>query len=770
MANERLLIKVIAAGQGRPQPIPGGGSSKEFKEISTEFRSQRLSELKEIKELFNRNTSSLKIIPMRVNLEKNAVAKSHLPDSVLKDDTTPIIGVGLLGELITKVTPSGLEKLEKIIGNEQNSDAIRNELSAIVNFEPISENSKLNGLSSQAIFEKSPKRKDRRVIKIITFDYQSDIENNLIMVELEELLKKNQLEYSKYIDRKGCKVYKAECNSSAQIDLLSSSIAIKSIRPMPVLKSVKRTFKSSGSFQDLPIPESGTEASFPIVAVVDGGIQNDLEPLSKWITNKDRYVAPSFENLKHGTFVAGLITWADEFNMMPEIGSFPCRVLDVQLLPNNDPSHGPTEDIMEDAFIEGLSDSLEKHGKNVKVWNLSLGTNELCREEGFSELALALDDLQDKYEVLFVISAGNFEEIPSLNYPRTEEDLKKGKITTPADSANALTVGAISHSEHRTDNGSNKGEPSSFSRTGPGPNYIIKPELVHFGGDCSVDGLSRWGIKSISDKGEIVEDIGTSFSAPLVSRTVATLYHNLNPTPSRNLAKAIIVHNARDIRNNNRVTDRESDVLGFGVPVKIEKALECNSSSITLVFEETLMPGYTLQWDDFPFPESLTKDGKYFGHISMTLVYSPYRNPSYGVEYCETFVDPSFGVFRKDRTGQLKYSGQVPMEHTGADALFENEQIQSRRKWAPVRTFHRAISNGLSGERWRLSVRLYCRHNIESSMNEFRQPFTLILTIADPNKKANVYDEMVRQLSSRYAITDIPVANRVRNTTRINIR
>ena len=99
--------------------------------------------------------------------------------------------------------------------------------------------------------------------------------------------------------------------------------------------------------------------------------------------------------------------------------------------------------------------------------------------------------------------------------------------------------------------------------------------------------------------------------------------------------------------------DGEREFDDFGMPVAVRSALECKPWSMTLVFEEQLRPGYFLEWDDFPYPPSLQKNGKFYGEISMTLAFPPRRNADYGAEYCETHIEASFGVF-------TPRSGDVP--------------------------------------------------------------------------------------------------------------
>jgi hypothetical protein len=428
--------------------------------------------------------------------------------------------------------------------------------------------------------------------------------------------------------------------------------------------------------------------------------------------------------------------------------------MDIQVLPNYDAQAGRLTRIFEDELLQTLEECLRRYANEVKVWNISLGTDEICRLDRFSDFAVQLDNLQETYGVSFVIAAGNYEEAPLFGYPRKDEEAERGRITVPADSVLGITVGSVAQADHPS-TGVRRGEPSPFSRHGPGPNYVIKPDLVQVGGNTSLDLSDRQGLVSVGHAGSTsVEDVGTSFAAPLVSRSLAYVYHRVIPTPSNTLARAILTHNARDIRTGARVEDGEDHYFGFGVPLNIDQALECQPWMTTLVFEETIRNGYYLEWDDFPYPESLMTGRRFHGEIWMTLAYPPKRSSTYGSEYCETHVDASFGVYkdRRSRDGKTRevFEGLVPVEHKRKGILYESFQVEKLRKWAPVRTYHRLLKDsGEVGKRWRLKVRLLTRHGLDEKLVS-AQPFALLLTIADPTHEAPVYDEMARKLRSRF--------------------
>jgi hypothetical protein len=69
------------------------------------------------------------------------------------------------------------------------------------------------------------------------------------------------------------------------------------------------------------------------------------------------------------------------------------------------------------------------------------------------------------------------------------------------------------------------------------------------------------GIRSVNGTGS-AEDLGTSFATPLVSRTLAQIYHQVTPTPSPVLARALLTHHARDPRTSHCVPDGDENFFG----------------------------------------------------------------------------------------------------------------------------------------------------------------------------------------------------------------
>jgi hypothetical protein len=549
-------------------------------------------------------------------------------------------------------------------------------------------------------------------------------------------------------------VYQIECRDVDDVEVLSRIVGVRQITEMPLIRAIRPRMLDPKPLPELP-NRSDVVGDVPTVVVVDSGISELNASLRSWVVGHDSQVAPRYRNTDHGTFVAGLICWGKQLNpTVAGLDDSPCAVFDLQVIPNDDPAKGDVLSLMESELLVSLEATLKEHANKYKVWNLSLGTDTVCSLEDFSPLAEELDNLQEKYQVSFVISAGNYDTPPLLDFPRTVQQLEAGRITTPADSVLGISVGSISHVDYKR-NGPRKHHPSAFSRNGAGPNFVIKPDVVHYGGACSIDLAHISGIRSTNGSGS-AENIGTSFATPLVSRTLAQIYHQITPTPSPVLARALLTHHARDPRTKSRVPDGDEKFFGFGLPETVPYCLECTSHTSTLVFDDVLRPGYYLEWDNFPYPSSLRRKGRYFGEIWMTVAFAPSRGSRWGSEYCETHVDAHFGVYRTQisrKTGVVttKFVGLVPPEHKSPGLLYESYQVEKLRKWAPVRTYYGNLGkSGERGDRWRLKLQLLTRHGVEDQAAFKPQPFSLIITISDPEKKARVYDEMAQIVRNRF--------------------
>lgn len=771
--SERLLIKLIMPKQGTERKVQTGGSPpKPFRTVDAKYRASLSAQVSAIRTAVIPQIPSAGAAPIRVKLMSKAAAKSHRPENLFSAQSCPIIGAGRLGELFVKATLNGLSRLADIIENND-SDRMTKELSCVDTIEPVTPAYRRSGMEAKDLLRRSPRGKDGFIARVRLFNMGGDDgDQQRLVQDFEKTCRTHNVRMSQDGYSEGSLTYEIECRNVADVEALSRVIGVRSIAPMPLIRTIRPRMFDAQPLPKLPTRDDVT-GDFPVVVVVDSGIGDQVPGLESWVIGRDSQVAPEYRNADHGTFVAGLICWGGYLNpTIPGLDNSPCGVFDLQVLPNDDPAKGETLPLLESEFLVSLESALQQHANRYKVWNLSLGTDTVCSLDEFSKLAEELDNLQEKYRVSFVISAGNYDTPPLLDFPRSGAQLQSGRITTPADSVLGITVGSVSHVDYKK-NGPKEHQPSAFSRHGAGPNYVIKPDLIHYGGSCSTDASHIAGIRSVNGVGS-AENIGTSFAAPLVSRTLAQIYHQVTPTPSAVLARALLTHHARDPRTALRVPDGDENCFGFGLPAPVPYCLECTPHTSTLVFDDVLRDGFFLEWDDFPYPPSLRRDGKYFGEIWMTVAFSPARGARWGTEYCETHIDAHFGVYRQERsreTGQIKpkpkFVGLVPPEHKNPGLLYESYQVEKLRKWAPVRTYYGNLGeSGERGERWRLMVRLLTRHGIEDEETFKPQPFSLIVTISDPEKKARVYDEMAQIVRNRFQSQSLTVRTAARIRTK----
>ena len=766
--QERLLIKVIMPKQGTERKVAGGGTPpKPFRLVDGEYRSRLFSQVAAIRTAIAPQIQMAGAAPVRVKLLSKAAAKSHRPEHLFSPQSCPIVGGGSLGELFVKATPRGLDRLGEIIESNV-SDQMTKELSCVETIEPVTPVYRRSGLDVTEVLRRSPRGKRGFITRVGLFDFGANGDQSKLVEDFESTCRKRDISVR---GNRGYSpssfTYEIECRNIEDIEVLSRIVGVRSIAPMPLIRTIRSQMFDAKPLPILPI-SSDVMGDFPVVVVVDSGISDQLPGLESWVVGRDSQVAPAYRNTDHGTFVAGLICWGGQLNpTISGIDNNPCGVFDLQVIPNHDPARGDTLPLLESEFLVSLDAALKEHANAFKVWNLSLGTDTVCSLDEFSKLAEELDNLQEKYQVSFVISAGNYDTPPLLDFPRTGGQVEAGRITTPADSVLGITVGAVSHVDYKK-NGPKEHYPSAFSRHGAGPNYVIKPDLVHYGGSCATDLSHIAGIRSVNGTGS-AENLGTSFATPLVARTLAQIYHQVTPTPSPVLARALLTHHARDPRTSLRVPDGDENFFGFGLPAPVPYCLECTPHMSTLVFDDVLRPGYFLEWNDFPYPPSLKRDGKFYGEIWMTVAFAPARGERWGTEYCETHIDAHFGVYRQERsreTGQvkakLKFVGLVPPEHKNVGELYESYQVEKLRKWAPVRTYYGNMQNGERGEQWRMMLRLLTRHGIEEEDAFKPQPFSLIVTISDPEKKAMVYDEMAQIIRNRFQSQNLTVRTAVR--------
>ncbi|WP_420845256.1 S8 family peptidase [Longimicrobium terrae] len=327
--------------------------------------------------------------------------------------------------------------------------------------------------------------------------------------------------------------------------------------------------------------------------------------------------ADSYEPARrvHGTAMASLILHGDLESPEPPLGR-PLYTRPI-MRPDRRGWYNAGECIPEDVlpldlFHRAVRRLYEKDGDlagaapSVRVISVSIGDRSRQFALTMSSWARLLDYLAWKYQILFIVSAGNHASEIVLDVPRRDFDALRGdpqrlesevlkaivsggwnrRLLSPAEALNALTVGAV-HDDvapvpavaHRTNPYVTAGLPSPFNATGPGFRRSMKPEVLFAGGrqlykekpgnthaDCTLvidQAILAPGHKVATPgrrPGDVTATIymrGTSNATALAARTAGLIHDVLDSlredTPEQGLEdrftavllKALLVHGAR---------------------------------------------------------------------------------------------------------------------------------------------------------------------------------------------------------------------------------
>lgn len=559
---------------------------------------------------------------------------------------------------------------------------------------------------------------------------------------------------------------------------------IFSIKPMPRLSAV---LDGVESFDVPEVREPESDGPFPVLGILDSGVK-EVPHLAPWMDGKP--LSPyslSDMDRSHGTFVSGIAVYGDELEGRTWVGGLSPRIASACVIPN--PRILACD---EDELVGNIREAIGRMSDDVKVWNLSVSVNSPISTEDFSDFAMALDEIQDAYGVLICKSAGN-----CLGFSK---GIGKEPLSAGADSVRALTVGSVAHAKSEWDD-VEVGDTSPFSRRGPGPQHIIKPEVSHFGGNAGVcpDGsISQSGVKSFALDGGCATACGTSFSTPRVSALASNLAHSLEGNFDPLLVKALIVHSATFPRDTLIPCDEKVNEMGFGVPADIQRILVDEPYEATLVLRDTLRKGEVIDIIDFPMPESLTDDGYFRGQIVLTLVGAPILDNRQGGEYCQSDIEVRLGTYDSlrsrdttqptilnpiGRTGSANlllrspYSKKTLKREDEGFALRERTLIEYGGKYYPVKKYAIDLADltpanmarVAEGRKWFMWMKGTYREAAERhallTQTSLSQEFCVLVTIRDPLHEAPVYNDVAAFLNAHgFWHQTVPISNEVRSS------
>lgn len=761
MEREKLPIKFFAPRDIDELRIEGSGTSEKPKWVLSgqelKNRAEYLSDsLNSIETIMEKRKDSPVPFSFIARIQEDATAKSKRKDIAnffQVKEMSSVIGLTATNKLI--VSFDSLSEFGKI--SERLKDCTNNDyaISCITDFEEFLPN----------VYE----AEESCNYKIKLIDYQN-YEQNLVMRRLlEHTLNNKKIEYNKTDYSEKFYVYKLKNVTNAMLDELKEADifnALFSVEPMPKYV-ISLDFLEEDD--DIPIKKPDSEKNYMTIGILDNGIET-IPHLKPWIDIERWSPYPeSSINPTHGTFVAGIALYGDECEGKGWVGHKGIKLFDAAVFPDTS-----KEGLDEDELIANIKEAVKLYNEQVKIWNLSISITRPVSDNKFSDFAIALDALQDEYNVLICKSAGNCRNF--------ESSRPKGRVHEGADSIRSLVVGSFAHKKGTYDY-AEINDPSPFSRVGPGPEFIIKPEVSHYGGNAGVDPLGNTvttGIKSFAKDGTLAQGVGTSFSTPRITALAAGIQQELSEDFDPLLLKALIIHSASYPREMTVPSIERTKQVGFGLPKSVSEIIYNSPYEATLILRDNLAKGDKIDIMDFPMPQCLIKDGYYTGQIIATLVYDPILDASQGIEYCQSNLDIKFGSydekFERDvsqrhilnpvgrKGAQNLFLGSVfsktKMKNKSSDfALKERLQIQYGDKYYPVKKYaidlselteQKKIDYLSSDKKWFLFLQGVYRDHIErlSQLESFTlsQEFCLIVTIRDPFYKEEVYDEVTHKL------------------------
>lgn len=429
-------------------------------------------------------------------------------------------------------------------------------------------------------------------------------------------------------------------------------------------------------------------AGAPVAALLDG------VPVQAHTLLADRLMLDDPENLQsralvsrrvHGTAMASLILHGDR----NEGGQTLERLLYVRPVMITDDNGGERSEgdrLLIDTIYRAVlrikgSEGQDATAPTVFLINLSIGDTRRPFSRMMSPLARLLDFLSDRYNLLFLVSGGNVRgplAIPDFeNWTAFEtadpKDREKAvlkalnaakherTILSPAESLNALTIGAQHHDNLATRQGGynavdpfeDDSLPNVSSALGLGHRRMVKPELYFPGGreyvrlrstgnglQVSVGSPQRlYGLSAAAPDplgqgrlNQVALSDGTSSATALATRgghrifdalmdrEGGSLLADIDPQFYAVVVKALLVHSAQwngndellkeicgpdDRRRHVERGENSSRFIGFGVP-DVTAALECSPQRATLVGFGTIRPESAVSYR-IPLPACLER-------------------------------------------------------------------------------------------------------------------------------------------------------------------
>lgn len=475
------------------------------------------------------------------------------------------------------------------------------------------------------------------------------------------------------------------------------------------------------------IPNPGIE---PTIGVIDTLFDKRVY-FSKWVEYHDMVddnIPKGQNDYRHGTAVSSIIVDGPKMNPWLDDG---CGRFKVR-------HFGVAAGAQFSSFtIIKLIKTIIESNKDIKVWNISLGSNQEINDNFISAEAAVLDQIQYENDVIFVVAGTN----------KSREDVNK--IGSPADSINSMVVNAITKS----------GLPTKYSRKGLALSFFAKPDVSYYGGseEQYIQVCEPLGATFVA---------GTSFAAPWIARKLAYLIDVLGL--NREIAKALIIDAARGW--NDAPTPEEVALYGHGiVPIKITDIIQTPEDEIRFLVTDVSEKWNTYNYH-FPIP---LKADTYPYYARATMCYFPLCDRAQGVDYTNTELNLHFGRIQDDGKLNEINDDKQNLDDIGESRsyILEGDARERFRKWDNVKYVaekvkdRRVPKKSYRNKNWGMEIKTNNRLDPEDGVG---LRFGVVVTIKEMYG-INRIDEFIKNCNlNGWLVNAIDIQNRIEIHEKIN--
>ena len=475
------------------------------------------------------------------------------------------------------------------------------------------------------------------------------------------------------------------------------------------------------------IPNPGIE---PTIGVIDTLFDKRVY-FSEWVEYHDMVddnIPKGQNDYRHGTAVSSIIVDGPKMNPWLDDG---CGRFKVR-------HFGVAAGAQFSSFtIIKLIKTIIESNKDIKVWNISLGSNQEINDNFISAEAAVLDQIQYENDVIFVVAGTN----------KSREDVNK--IGSPADSINSMVVNAVTKS----------GLSTKYSRKGLALSFFAKPDVSYYGGseEQYIQVCEPLGATFVA---------GTSFAAPWIARKLAYLIDVLGL--NREIAKALIIDAARGW--NDAPTPEEVALYGHGiVPIKITDIIQTPEDEIRFLVTDVSEKWNTYNYH-FPIP---LKGDTYPYYARATMCYFPLCDRAQGVDYTNTELNLHFGRIQDDGKLNEINDDKQNLDDIGESRsyILEGDARERFRKWDNVKYIaekvkdRRVPKKSYRNKNWGMEIKTNNRLDPEDGVG---LRFGVVVTIKEMYG-INRIDEFIKNCNlNGWLVNAIDIQNRIEIHEKIN--